>query len=431
VLGFTALVAVAASLIFGLVPALQAAKVDLRNSLQKGAHGSSRMRRDRLRGWLVARQVALAMILLTVAGLIGRSFLKVQSVQTGFRADSVLAFDLQLSGVRYGAEPQQVAFFDQLLARLQQIPGVRATGAISYLPLGGGENMGGIEFEGEAPPAPGQGHGAERRWVTPGYFAAMGIPLHRGRVFQVTDNAAQPRVVVINQTLAKAFPGDPIGQRLKVGGAWRTVIGIVSDVKSGSLEAEIRPQTYIPNAQWSWSGMTLVLQTEGNPFAYVQAVRNEVKALDSTLPLAKIRTLKQVVSSASSGRRFNTAVLVSFALAALLLTLIGIYGIVAFLVGCRRREIGTRMALGAQRGDVLRLVLQQGMKPVCIGSIAGLAGSLVTARLIAAQLYGVLFRDTITLTGTLALVLAAALLACWLPARRAANAEPMRALRTE
>jgi predicted permease len=319
-----------------------------------------------------------------------------------------------------------------VITRLESIAGVRGAGAISYLPLSGGENMGSFVIDGAPQVIPGSEPAAERRWVTPGYFATMSIPLRRGRVFQLTDTDDHPQVVVINETLARFFgERDPVGQRIRVGGAWRTVVGVVSDVKSGSLEAEIRPQLYLPHAQWAWGGMTVVAQTEGDPLAYVQAARNELKALDQLLPAAKVRTMSQVVSDASSARRFNTALLMFFAVAALLLTALGIYGVVAFVVGRRRREIGVRMALGARPRDALRLVLRQGMKPVAIGCVAGLAGSLAVSRLVASQLYGISPADPLTLGGAMALLLAAALLACWLPARRAARVDPMEALRTE
>jgi putative ABC transport system permease protein len=344
----------------------------------------------------------------------------------------VLAFDLQVSGAKYTNEPSQVAFFEQLLNRLGALPGVRAAGAISYLPLDGGENMGSFEVRDEPPVIPGNEPKAERRWVTPGYFAAMRIPILRGRAFQPADNESQPRVVMINERLAKYLgKGDPVGQQINVGGAWRTVVGVVRDVKSGSLEAAIRPQLYVPLAQWPWAGMTVVLQTEREPLALASAARNELKALDPLLPVAKIRTMKQVVAKASSARRFNTALLTFFAGAALFLTIMGIYGVVAFLVGRRRREIGIRMALGAQRRDVLRLVLQQGMRPVAWGSVAGIGASLVASRFLASQLYDVSSSDPLTLAVILSLLLGTALLACWLPARRATKVDPIVALRYE
>ena len=432
-LGFAAFMALVTSAVFGVVPALQTARFDLRKSLYEGGRGGDGAVRERVRGWLVATEVALALVLLTSAGLMVRSFLRVQAVQPGFRSDSVLVFDLQLPNARYPNDAAQAAFFQQLTARLEALPGARAVGAISCLPLGGGENMGSFEIEGEPPVVPGNEPKAERRWVTPGYFATMGIPIRQGRVFQPTDTAGRPLVVVINETMARQFfsSRDPLGHPLKVGGAWRTILGVVSDVKSASLESDVRPQVYLAHAQDPWPPMTVVLHTEGNPLALASAVRSELKALDAFLPAAKMRTMEQVVSNAASARRFNMALLVFFAVAALLLTMMGIYGVVAFLAGRRSREIGIRMALGARRGDVLWLVLQQGMKPVAFGSIAGLAGSLAASRLVASQLYGVSSWDALTLASIIVLLGIAALLASWVPARRAARVDPAMALRTE
>jgi putative ABC transport system permease protein len=433
VLVFAAFIALATSVLFGLVPALHGSRFDLRTSLQENGRGGDRAVRDRVRGWLVATQVALALMLLMTAGLTVRSFLRVLAVQPGFRSDSVLAFDVQLPKARYQSDLKTVMFFQQLTARLEALPGVLAVGAISYLPLGGGENMGRFALEGELPVSPGNEPRAERRWVTPGYFVAMGIAVRQGRVFTPTDVAGRPPVVLINEVIARQFFGsrDPVGQRVKVGGPWRTVIGVVSDVKSASLEGEVRPQIYLPYAQDPWPPMTVVLHTEGDPLALASAVRAELKELDGLIPAARMRTMKQVMSNATGARRFNMALLTFFAGTALVLTMIGIYGVVAFLVGRRRREIGIRMALGAQRRDVLRLVLQQGMKPVVFGSVAGLAGSLAVSRVIASQLYGISSSDTVTLTSTIVLLASAALLACWLPARRAIRVDPMEALRYE
>jgi putative ABC transport system permease protein len=432
-LGFAALVALLTSVLFGLVPALQASRCDLRKTLHDGGRGGDGAVRERVRAWLVAAEVALALVLLTTAGLMVRSFLRVQAVQPGFRSDSVLLFDLQLPASRYPTEASQIMLFEQLAARLEALPAVRAAGAISYLPLGGGENAGRFTVEGEAPVSPGNEPGAQRRSVTPGYFAAMGIPIRQGRVFTPGDTASQPRVVVINETIARQFFGsrDPLGRRLRAAGAWRTIVGVVADVKSSSLEREAGPQLYFPHAQWPWGGMTVVVHTEGNPLALVSAARGEVKALDALLPAARIQTMEQVVSNAAGARRFNMALLAFFAITALLLTMMGIYGVVAFLVGRRSREIGIRMAMGARRGDILRLVLRQGMKPVAIGSIGGLAGSLTASRLVASQLYGVSSSDPLTLASIIALLAAAALLACWLPARRATRVHPTEALRCE
>src|SRR5438445_1025251 len=267
VLGFTALVALLTSVVFGLLPALQASRCDLRASLHEGGRGAGGLVRERVRSWLVGAEVTLAVVLLTIAGLLVRSFLSVLAVQPGFRSESVLAFDVQLSEARYQGEANSVRFFQQLTERLEALPGVSAAGAISYLPLGGGENMGSFMVAGEPPVSPVTESSAERRWVTPGYFTTMGIPVLRGRVFTPSDSADQPKVVIINETMARQFfsSGDPVRRRLKAGGAWRTVVGVVSDVKSASLESSVRPQLYLPHAQDPWPPMTVVLHTQGDP----------------------------------------------------------------------------------------------------------------------------------------------------------------------
>ena len=430
-LGFAAGLALVTSVMFGLVPALQSSRADLRTSLHEGGRSGDGAVRERVRAWLVAAEVALALVLLTTAGLMVRSFLRVQAVQPGFRPEGVLAFDVS-AGPR--DEASQFQFFEQLTAGLQALPGVRAAGAISFLPLGGGQNRGSFVVEGDPPVAPGSEPRAERRLVTPGYFAAMGIPVRRGRVFTAGDTLEQPRVVVINDTLARQFfrGREPLGQQLRAGGRTRTIVGIVSDVKSGSLERDdVGPQIYMPHTQWAWGVMTMVVHTDGDPLTLASAARGVLKTLDPLLPAANMRTMDQVVSRASSARRFSMALLGFFAVAALILTAIGIYGVVAFLVGHRSREIGVRMALGAQPGDILRLVIRQGMKPVALGTIAGLAGSLAASRLVASQLYGVSSSDPLTLVTIAALLAVAALVACWLPARAATKVHPLEALRCD
>lgn len=431
-LGFAVAIALVTSVVFGVVPALQSTDFDPRGSFRESRGGGDGGVRERVRTALVAAEVALALLLLTTAGLMVRSVLRVQAVEPGFRSDGVLVFDLQLPA-SYSSEASQVLLFDQLTARLDALPAVHAAGAISFLPLGGGQNMGRFAVEGDPQAPPGHEPMAERRIVTPGYFAAMGVPVRRGRVFTSHDTRDQPRVVVINETMATQYfrDRDPIGRRLRAGGAWRTVVGVVSDVKSSALESVVPPQLYLPHAQWAWARMSVVLHTEGNPLAHVSVVRAELKALDPALPAANIRTMTQVVSKAGSVRRFNMALLAFFSVAALILTMIGIYGVVAFLVGRRSGEIGIRMALGAQRVDILRLVLRQGMIPVGLGALGGLAGSLATSRLVASQLYGVSSTDPLTLITIVGLLGGAALFACWLPARRATKVAPVEALRCD
>jgi putative ABC transport system permease protein len=432
-LGFAVVITVMTSIMFGLLPAIQASRIDLARSIQASGRGEAGAIREGVRAWLVAAEVALALVLLMAAGLMVRSFLRVQAVHPGFRYGSVLTVDLQLPGARYSSDSSKVAFFQQLISRLEALPGISASGAISYLPLSGGENMGSFVVEGEPPSNPGKEPSAERRWVIPGYFAAMGIPIRKGRVFTFRDSLGQPPVLVVNDTLARQFFGlrDPVGHRLRVAGDWRTVVGVVSDVKSASLESDVRPQIYLAYAQDPWPPMTIVLRTEVNPLAAAPAVRGELKSLDPLLPAANMRSMEQVVSNATSTRRFNMALLAFFAVTALFLTITGIYGVAAFLVGRRRREIGIRMALGAQRRDILRLVLQQGMRPVALGSLAGIAGCTVATRFVASQLYSISTSDPLTIAVILSLLFATALMACWFPARRAADVHPIVALRDE
>ena len=436
VLAFTMIAAVGTTVIFGLVPVLQSLKINLRDALQIDGRGPG-ADPQKARGLLVGAQVALAIILLMGAGLMIRSFLRVQAVNPGFRSEAVLAFDLQLPAAKYDDDVKQTTFFSQLLDRLQSAPGVRAAGATSYLPLSGGDNMGGFTVEGAAPIRPGEEPITERRWVTPGYFSAMGIALRAGRSFNTTDIRDQPLAAIINEKMAREYfnSANPIGKRIRVlpsdSGPWRTVVGVVSDVRSASLEMKVRPQVYLPYAQVPWDSMTLVVKTEGDPVAFEPAVRSAVNALDPSLPIAKVRTMKQVVSEATRGRRFNMALLVSFAGTALFLTVIGVYGVVSYLVIRQQREIAIRLAVGAGRDDVMRLVLRKGMKPVCIGGLVGIGGSFVAGRLIASQLYGVSAYDPATLVSIITLLGSISLLACSLPARRAARVDPMVALRYE
>ncbi len=429
VLAFAAATSIITSAIFGTAPALHASRFDPRRTLHD-SRGDS-VGSSRVRSWLVGAEVALAVVLLTTAGLVARSLLNVLDVRPGFRSDSVLVFDVQIPLAHYRTESSQIAMFEQLIARVQALPSIRAAGAISFLPLAGGENRGSFVVEGAPPVTPGSEPRAQRRVVTSGYFTAMGIPFKAGRGFSDSDTLDRPRVTVINETLARQFfpSGDPVGQRIRAGGAWRTIVGVVGDVKSTSLERDVMPQVYMPFTQFAWGSMTVVAHTDSAPLSLVPAVRRAVKVLDPLLPLASVRTMDQVVSRAAAARRFNVAVLVFFAGTALLLTTIGIAGVVAFLVSRRRREIGIRLALGAARGDVVRLILWQGMTPVAAGCAAGLVATIATSRIVRSQLFGVSAGDPLTLGSIAAIVAGAALLACWLPARRATGVLPVAALR--
>lgn len=427
-LGFAALLALVTSVLAGLVPALPASRVNLGQVLHEGGR-SGDSSGWRLRGWLVGAEVGLAVVSLAIAGLLARSLWRVLSVDPGFRADAVLAFEFSSPPAQEGEGP----FLPRLEERLAALPGVEAVGAISYLPLSGGLNNGRFVVEGQPAVDAALQPRAERRWVTPGYFAAMGVPIRRGRVFTPRDTVDQPPVIVINDTLANRFltGRNPLGARLLVGGRWRAVAGVVSDVKSASLEAATTPQVYLPHAQDPWPPMTVAVKAASDPRGLAGPVRATLQSLSPQARLARMRTMQQLVAQATGARRLNVAVLGFFAGAALLLSAIGIYGVVAFVVGRRSREIAVRLTMGAGRGDVLRLILGQGLTPVGLGALAGLAASLAASRLVAHELYEVSPADPLTVAAIVAVVGIVALIASWLPARCATRVDPADALRQD
>jgi putative ABC transport system permease protein len=435
VLMFTAFLSMLTGVVFALIPAFQMTRDNLRDSLSEGGRGSESGAGHALRNWLIAGEVALAIVLLVGAGLLMRSLRNIQAIDPGFKAASALVFDVSLPASRYPDDARQVDFYRRLLTRLEALPTVRAAGAASFLPLGGGENFAWFSIE-DAPVTPGQEPTAQRRVVTPGYFAALGIAVQSGRTFTARDDSSQPPVVVINETMARQFFGaaTPVGRRLRLGRAggndpWRTVVGVVRDVKSQALEAAVLPQLYLPLEQWSRSEMSFALKVDGDPLALVPAIRAETKALDPYLPLAKIRTMPQVVAAATSPRRFNALLMGLFAGTALLLTLVGLYGVISYLVGLRIREIGVRMALGAERSDILRLILAQAMKPVGVGTATGLLAAFALTRLMKTMLFGVSATDPLTFIAIALSLAGAALLAALAPALQATKVDPLTALR--
>ncbi len=436
---FTAAVTVLTALIFGFVPALQTARINLQQAF-KASSGSVTGGGRRLRGVFVVSQIALALTLLVGSGLLIRSLVAVLAVDSGFQPDSVLTFELSLPD-KYNDYQRRVAFFDQFRNRLESMPGVRAVGAISFLPLGGsGDSLTSLEIEG-APPSKNKDRiTTERHIVAGGYFQAMGITLIKGRFFTDQEGShGVPAGLVINETLARRFfaAQDPIGKRLKFGDVsgrnWREIVGVVHDVKSMSLETPTRPQIYEPGVpNWGENSiMSIVVRTSGDSRSLASSVRAELKAIDSGVPLAKIRTMEEVVDDTVAGRRFNMLLLGLFAALALVLTTIGLYGSASYWVSQRTREIGIRMALGAQRGDILLQVMRQGLKLTILGVTVGLVGAFALTRVLAHLLFGVTPRDPLTFAGVALLLMAVALFACWLPARRATKVDPMEALRYE
>ncbi len=375
------------------------------------------------------------------AGLLLRSFVRLEQIPLGFRPDNVLTQGVILRGPRYSGLPERTSFYRQAVQRLQSLPGVRDVGAISFLPLTMQGRTTGIAVEGEPPPAPGQVPFADFRSVSPGYFATMGILLLQGRDFSWDDAPQSLPVLIVSQTMARNFwpHGDAIGKRIKLGGVssgapWVTIVGIVADVHQLELIGAPRPAMYLPASQDVGTGDTLrdwVIRTSGDPAVLASAVRSAVWAIDPTLPISRIQTMERVRSNYLGPQQFNLALVALFGALALILAGAGLYGVSAYSVAQRRREIGIRMAMGAQANDVLRLVLGYGTKLAVLGLAVGSLTALVLARLVSSLLYGVSEHDPLTFAGVAVLLVSVAVMASYIPARRAMRVDPLVALRYE
>jgi putative ABC transport system permease protein len=440
VLGFTLVVAVATGLLFGLAPAVQAARTDLNATLKEGGKTSGAAGHQRLRNALVVFEVATAVLLLTGAGLLIRSFLKLQSVDPGFRPEHVITMEVPLPGSDTYREPgRKAAFFEQVLERQAALAGVRKAGAISILPLGGGENIEMITIEGRPVTATRSDAAvAGLRMVTPGYFAAMGIALLEGRVTSEYDRRDSQLVAVIDEAMATAFwtKDDPVGKRFKLGdenskAPWMTVVGVVRSVRHSGLHDRTRPQFFVPYPQLETPAMTLVVRTAGDPLALAAALKKQVLSVDKDQPVSNVRTLENVLSASVALPRFRTVLLGAFAGLALLLATVGVYGVISYTVSQRTREIGLRVALGADRANILRLVVGQGLGLALAGIAGGIVLSFALTRLLAGLLYGVGTTDPITLTAVAIVLAVVAAVASFVPARRAMRVEPTIALRYE
>ncbi|AHG87825.1 permease [Gemmatirosa kalamazoonensis] len=436
VAAFTFAVSVAASVIAGLVPAWQGSRADLAEVLRDGNKGSTAgAARARSRDMLFVAEVALSLLLLAGAGLALKSFAKLLAIQPGFAPERVLVGRVQLPRLRYADSLAQTRFWDAALQRLRETPGVRAAGATSFLPLGGDEAYGAYGIRGR-PVDVEHRMMAQFQFATDGYFDAMGIPLRRGRVLSTDDRAGTPLVAVVNEALAQAhFPGeDPIGQEVQPfgeeGPAFR-IVGIVGNVKHRALTDSLRPQIYFPSRQLGSDAGWFVVRGTGSPETLAGALRREVHAVDPTLAIADVQPMRGVVATSVARQRFLAQLLGGFAVSALVLALVGIYGVVANTVVQRSGEFGIRVALGATRGDVQRDVLGGSLARTALGLAIGLGGALVAGRALATQLYDVRITDPVVLGGIAVLLVAAALLASWVPARRATRVDPMRVLRSE
>jgi predicted permease len=438
---FTLGVSVLTGILFGLAPALQAAKTDLNDALKEGGRGTDSSRRLRLRSLLVISEFALALLLLIGAGLMIKSFCRLQEVKPGFEPANLLTMRVALAPAKYPNFQRSKAFFDQLLERLKARPEVKSVGTINLLPFGGSGGDRTFLIE-DQPVAPGAPHPDEQiRFVSAGYFSTMGIPLLKGRDFNERDLPDTPQVAIVNQALARKYwpNGEAIGKRISFSTRnpkWYEIVGIVGNVKHRGLDIEDKPEFYISFTQPLFAGaniqpMYVAIRTPVESSSLTAIVRNEVATIDRDQPISNVLTMNQRIADSVAPRRFNMFLLGLFAALALLLAAIGIYGIMAFAVAQRTHEIGVRMALGARRGDVLKLVLRNGFKLALIGIAVGLAAAFALTRLMQALLFEVSPTDPTTFLIDALVLAAVALFACYIPARRATKVDPLVALRYE
>jgi putative ABC transport system permease protein len=436
-LGLTALICLATGVLFGLAPALQAGRKRHFDALKSGRNTEGR-RPKRLRSALVICETALSLLLVAGAGLLLRSFAQILKVDPGFRPEGVLTLRVALPDAIYSKPEQIRGFYSELLERVQRLPGVQSAGAVSGLPLAGEGGSGTTTIDTQSVALEDTTPEADQRAVTPEYFKAMGIALVRGRFFGPGDTDGAPRVSIVDESLAQTYwPNqDPIGKRVHMGGLkstapWMTVVGVVKHVRNRTLETRSRVEVYWPQNQTPDTGMTLAIQASGNPMMLVPTIQREVNAIDPDLPVYRVRTMGEVMGESLQRRRMALILLAGFAGLALLLASIGIYGVMSYAVAQRRIEIGLRMALGADRGQVLRMMVGNGMATIAVGLAVGLILALALTRLMRGLLFGVHASDPLALGGATLLLVFAALLAIFIPARRATKVNPMVALRYE
>jgi putative ABC transport system permease protein len=450
VLGFTLLLALATSALFGLAPALRATRPAAAVALRGGAEGEPR---GRLRGLLLASEIAVSLVLLIGAGLLARSFARLLAVEPGFARRGVLTAELSLPAARYPDGARLAAFYDRLLARLAELPGVEAVGAGEHLPLSGLDASTGLYVDGRPEPPPGEAVYAHYRSVSPDYFAALGMALVRGRGFAGADDAGAARVAVVSESLAaRLWPGEePLGKRLAldfeamkffpdrppqldVAAGMREVVGVLRDVRHAGPDAAPLPEMYVPLAQRPVRELRLVLGADprrGDARQLAGALAAAVRELDPLQPVGTVRTMERLYGDATAARRFNLALLGAFAALALALALAGVYGVLSYLVASQTRAIGVRVALGAGRADILRLVVGRAARPTAGGLAAGVVATLALTRWMSSLLFGVASTDVATYTAAAALLGAAALAASLVPARRAMGIDPAQAMRSE
>jgi predicted permease len=437
---FAVVLSLAASLLSGAFPALHTSRRATAQALRQGSRGILVGGRGDLRGALVVGQIALAMVLLAGSGLLLRSFARLRHVDPGFRTENALAFRLSLPDSAYPEDAQRLAFHDELQRRLGALPGVRAVGAVAGLPLAGSRFNISFTVDGRPAVPPSQQPTMEVRIATPGYFRTLGIPVRRGRAFTEGDGPESPQVVVLSESAVRRFFPDeePIGRTIRLGlgrgrgrRAGGEVVGVVGDVKDLGLAAASPPEIYVPYAQFPIQSMDVVVRTDVPPRSLASAAERLVHGLDAELPVARVATLDEVLARSVSGPRFHALLLGSFAAVALFLAALGLFGVMSCAVAQRTREIAVRVALGATRGEMLRMVLRDALVLGTAGVALGLGGALLLSRAIASLLFALSPRDPATLAAVAAVLLATALVASYLPARRATRVDPVIALRSE
>jgi putative ABC transport system permease protein len=440
VLGFTLAISVLTGILFGLLPALQASRPKLNERLKSGGRSAmGGVGRQRVRGGLVVAEIALSLMLLVGAGLLIRSFLRLQAVSPGFNSENVLTMQLDLNGPNYKKGSQVIAFHDQLLERIKQLPGVQYASTRSFVPIASDASFAYLLFhiEGRQPDAA-EGSVAFYNAISPDYFQTMMIPVRKGRSFSDRDVRGSQNVAIVNETLVRRYFGneDALGKRITLEdhpkeADWITVVGVVGDTKPRELHSEAVAELYMPYDQQPEPGMALMIRSSSTDAGVATAVRSEVMALDKNQPVYSIRKLDSVLSESIATPRFRTILLAVFAGVALILAAVGIYGVISYAVSQRTQEIGIRMALGARAADVLKLVVKGGMTLALIGVVLGLAGAFALTRLMTTLLFGVRPTDAATFATVSAGLIVVALFACFIPARRATKVDPLVALRYE
>ena len=437
VLAFTFGLSLLSGFVFGLAPAWQVSKPNVNDALKEGGRQGGGGASHRLRNLLVVSEIALSLMLLIGAGLFIRSFAALLKSDPGFNPEGIITANLNLPVAKYKDEPQRAAFYTDLVQRVKTLPGVQSAAVVNYIPLGGSNSSDVFLIEGAPEPKAGQENVGRYRVCTPDYFQTMGISILKGRGFSDQDKAGLLPVVVVNETLARKYwpAGDALGKRIRFYGPlerapWMEIVGIIQDVKH-ELNSPVTPEYYLPHSQDSWNAMVLVARTSVDPGSIAAPIRQQVLAIDKDQPVFDVKTMKEVRAISISVYSIASVTMTVFAIVALLLAAVGIYGVMAFAVSQRTQEIGIRMALGARALDVLKLVLRNGMFLAVIGAIVGLAGAFAITRFMSSLLFGVSPTDIVTFASVTAGLLLIALLACYLPARRATKVDPLVALRYE